>query len=148
MSTKNVGATILSEHERLRVQLRALERQVRQAPASDAALQTLCEGLTRLVDLCTEHFRLEEEAGLHLQIREASPRLASRLEKLLSDHSRLLDELRQLAADCSDQSLAAPGAEPLNARALGVVAALREHERAENEVMMDAYWDDLGGESG
>lgn len=148
MGTENVGATILSQHETLRSRLRALEEQVRQPVASDAALQSLSEMLSSLVALCSAHFRREEDAGLHLELREASPRLASRLEKLLADHTRLLEQLRELAADCSDASRARAESPPVNERALDVVSALRAHERAENEVMMDAYWDDLGGESG
>lgn len=148
MNTEHVGAKILSEHQGLRAHLRALEAHVRQPTVSDAALQTLREMVSKLIDLCSEHFRLEEQAGLHVQIREASPRLASRSEKLLDEHARLLDALRRLMVDCSVPSLSKGDAEALDRRVLVVIEALREHERTENEVMLDAYWDDLGGESG
>jgi iron-sulfur cluster repair protein YtfE (RIC family) len=148
MNTDDIGAKILSEHKDLRALLQALDRHVQQPVGSDAWLENLRETLSGLVDLCSEHFRLEEQAGLHVQIREQSPRLASRLEKLLSDHRRILDALRKLVADLPRESIASSEADPLKERVLGVLEAVHEHEQAENEVMMDAYWVDLGGEAG
>lgn len=148
MNTDNIGAKILSEHENLRALLQTLEQQVQQPAGSDAWLQNLRETLSRLVDLCSEHFRLEEQAGLHVQLREQSPRLAFRLERLLVDHFRILEALRKLVAVLPTESIASGEAGPLKERVLGVLEAVDEHERAENEVMMDAYWEDLGGEAG
>ncbi len=148
MTAVNVGNKILSEHEDLRALLRALEQQVQQSAGSDAWLEKLRGTLSRLVDLCSEHFELEERAGLHVELREQSPRLASRLEKLLSDHSRILEALRRLVTDLPTESTASGGVDTLKERILGMVAAVHEHERAENEIMMDAYWEDLGGEAG
>ena len=148
MNTENVGAKILSEHEDLRALLQRLERHVQQPGGSDGWLEKLRESLSRLVDLCSEHFRLEEQAGLHVQLREESPRLAFRLEKLLSDHSGILEALRKLVTDLPTEVSAPGDADTLKERVLGVVEAVHEHERAENEVMMDAYWEDLGGEAG
>jgi len=148
MNAVNVGDKILSEHENLRALLRALEQQVEQSADSDAWLENLRETLSRLVDLCAEHFELEERAGLHVELREQSPRLASRLEKLLSDHSRILGALRRLVTDLPTESTASGGVDALKERILDTVAAVHEHERAENEIMMDAYWEDLGGEAG
>ncbi|MGD8316864.1 MAG: hemerythrin domain-containing protein [Myxococcales bacterium] len=148
MNTENTGAQILSEHKHLRALLQALEQHLQQPVDSDAWLPRLRNMLSGLVDLCSDHFRLEEETGLHIQLRDQSPRLASRLEQLLSDHSRILDELQKVAADLPTDSVVANEVGPLKERALGALQDIREHERAENEVMMDAYWDDLGGEAG
>lgn len=148
MNTENVGAKILTEHEDLRALLQASERHVQQPAGSDAWLENLRETLSGLVELCVEHFRLEEQAGLHVQLREQSPRLAFRLENLLSDHLRILEALRKLVTDLPIESIASGEADRVKERVLGVLEAVREHERAENEVMMDAYWEDLGGETG
>lgn len=148
MSTDDIGAKILSDHENLRAVLQTLEQHVQQPSGSDAWLENLRETLSRLVDLCSEHFRLEEQAGLHVQLREQSPRLAFRLEKLLSDHFRILETLRRLVTDLPTESIAPGEASPLKERVLDVLGAVDRHERAENEVMMDAYWQDLGGEAG
>ena len=148
MNTENVGAKILAEHEELRALLRALEQQVRQSAGSDAWLENLRDTLSRVVDLCSEHFRLEEQAGLHVELREQSPRLAFRLEKLVSDHSRILEALQKLVTELPTESIASGGVDPLRERVLGALEAVREHERAENEIMMEAYWQDLGGEAG
>ncbi len=148
MNTDDIGAKILSEHEDLHALLQALERHVQQSAGSDAWLENLRKKLSGLVDLCSEHFRLEEQAGLHAQVREKSPRLAFRLEKLLSDHFRILEGLRKLVGDLPTRSITSGEADPLKERVLGLLEAVRDHERAENEVMMDAYWEDLGGETG
>lgn len=148
MNTDHVGAKILSEHKNLRALLRELEQHLQQPAGSGAWLENLRQALFGLVDLCSEHFKLEEQTGLHVELREQSPRLASRLEKLLSDHGRILEGLRQLVADLPTESMAPSDTEPLKERILGVMETVREHERAENEVMMDAYWEDLGGEAG
>ena len=148
MNTENIGAKILSQHKDLRALLQALERHIQQPAGSDAWLESLREALSGLVDLCSEHFTLEEQTGLHVELREQSPRLAFRLEKLLSDHSRILEALRKLVAGLPTESIASSEADPLKERVLGVLEAFHEHERAENEIMMDAYWEDLGGEAG
>ena len=148
MNTDHVGAKILSEHEGLRALLQAVERHIQQPAGSDGWLEKLRESLSGLIDVCSEHFRLEEQAGLHVQLREESPRLAFRLEKLLSDHSGILEALRKLVTDLPTEAIASGDADPLKERVLGVLEAVHEHERAENEVMMDAYWEDLGGEAG
>lgn len=148
MNTENIGAQILSDHKDLRALLEALERHVALSAGSEAWIGGLRETLSSLVDLCSEHFQLEERIGLHVQLREQSPRLAFRLEKLLAEHSRILDALRTLVTDLPTETPAAREADALKERVRGVLEAVQEHERSENEVMMDAYWDDLGGEAG
>ncbi len=148
MNTEHVGTKILSEHKDLRALLRALEQHVRQPGSSRAWLESLREPLSALANRCSEHFQLEERAGLHVQLRDQSPRLAFRLEKLLSEHPRILAALQKLVVDLSGEAVSAGEAELFRERILAAVDAVREHERAENDVMMDAYWEDLGGEAG
>lgn len=148
MNTNNVGAKILSEHQHLRALLKALEQHLQQPGESDVWLTGLRDMLAGLVDVCSEHFKLEEEAELHVQLREQSPRLASRLEKLLAEHARILAELQKLVADLATPSAAPGQTERLKQQVSSALEEVRQHERAENEVMMDAYWDDLGGEAG
>ena len=148
MSADEVEAKILADHKDLRGVLEALETHVDQSADSDDWATTLQGAFCGLVDLCTAHFGLEEETGVHLELRQESPHLASRLEKLLSDHGRILGALRTLTADLARPSGERDDVERLKARALEALEALREHERAESAIMMEAYWDDLGGESG
>ncbi len=148
MNTSNVGEKILAEHKHLRTLLRESEGHLEQPADSAAWLEGLREMLSGLIAVCSEHFELEEQNGMHVQLRDQSPRLAHRLKELLSDHARLLEALQQLVADLPTRTVAPNEAGPLKDRVLGVLGELREHERAENEVMMDAYWDDLGGEAG
>ena len=148
MSTESIGAKILSEHKDLRALLRALEQHAQRPAGSREWAESVLAPLSELADRCSEHFRLEEQAGLHVQLRDQSPRLAFQLERLLSEHSQILEVLRKLVKNLQAQALAQGEAEPLKERVLAAVEAVREHERAENEAMMDAYWEDLGGEAG
>jgi len=148
MNTENVGARILSEHKNLRALLRKVERSVQQPAGSDAWMENLRRTLSDLVDLCAEHFRLEEQAGLHVQLRDQSPRLAFRLQKLLAEHSGILDTLEKLVTELPAQAVTSRDVEPLKQSVSVALEAVRQHERAENEVMMDAYWEDIGGEAG
>ena len=148
MTADEIEAQILSDHKDLRGVLQALEEHLEQPIDSEGWLPSLSEALGSLLDLCTAHFQLEEETGLHVQLREESPHLATRLERLASDHCRILEELGKLLADLPVHSIELDETAPLKATVLGTLDILREHERAESAVMMDAYWDDLGGESG
>lgn len=111
-------------------------------------MENLRRTLSDLVDLCAEHFRLEEQAGLHVQLRDQSPRLAFRLQKLLAEHSGILDTLEKLVTELPAQAVTSRDVEPLKQSVSVALEAVRQHERAENEVMMDAYWEDIGGEAG
>ncbi|MBW2509422.1 MAG: hemerythrin domain-containing protein [Deltaproteobacteria bacterium] len=148
MSTESVGAQILSEHKDLRGLLRGLEQQAQRPVGSRGWVESVRAPLSQLADRCSEHFRLEEQAGLHVQLRDQSPRLAFKLERLLSEHGQILEVLSNLVGDLSREAAPPGEAEPLKERVLAAVEAIREHERAENEAMMDAYWEDLGGEAG
>ena len=148
MNADKVETRILSDHKDLRGVLHALEQHLHQPLDSDGWLGNLREELCGLVDLCSVHFGLEEETGLHVELRERSPHLASRLERLVSDHGRILGALQKLVTDLPEPSTALNQAHPLKAAVLEALQTLREHERAENAIMMEAYWDDLGGESG
>lgn len=148
MNADDIGAKILSDHEDLGGLLQALEQHLVQPTDSDGWLGSLRESLSGLVDLCSTHFKVEEETGLHIELREQSPRLAGRLERLISDHDRILGTLQKLIADLPAETIGPAEAGPFKERVLSAVETLHEHERAENEIMMDAYWDDLGGEAG
>lgn len=149
MTTDEIGAQILSEHNDLRAVLQALEEHLRQPADSGGWLSSLQDELSGLLNLCSAHFRVEEEGGLHIQLRDQAPRLASRLEKLVSDHSRILESLQVLLTELQAETFRPNEPDPpCKKQVLRVLESLREHERAENEVMMDTYWNDLGGESG
>ena len=148
MNAEHLGAKILSEHKDLRGVLQALEQHLEQPADSDRWLEHLREALSGLVDLCSDHFAVEEETGLHVELREQSPRLAFRLEKLVSEHDGILDTLRKLVTDLPAKAVGPNEANPCKDRVQRALETVRSHERAESEIMMDAYWDDLGGESG
>ena len=148
MTTEKVGAEILSDHNTLRALIGALEKHFQQRADAELWYETLREKVSALVDLCCEHFRLEEQSGLHVQLRQQSPRHAFRLEKLLGEHASILAGLQNLATDLATDSITAIETDSLKERVLLALESVRQHESAENEVMTDVYWDDLGGEAG
>lgn len=146
------GATdqILSDHGNLRERLQGLEQHLWQPVDSVGEwLTTLREALHDLAEECRAHFRDEEFGGLHHQLRDHSPRLTFRLQRLVFDHPRILAALKDLAAHFPvDELMKRNELRSLKERVQSALEMVHAHERAETKVAMDAYWDDLGGESG
>lgn len=141
---------ILSNHGDLREMLRGLEQHLWQPVDSVGQwLATLREALHDLVEACRAHFRDEEVGGLHLQLRQHSPRLTIRLQQLVFDHPRILVALQDLAVHFpANEVITRNELRSLKERVQSTLEMVHAHERAETRVTMDAYWDDLGGESG
>jgi predicted membrane chloride channel (bestrophin family) len=139
---------ILSDHEDLREMMRGLEQHLWQATDLDREwLTTLRKALHDFAEACRAHFRDEERGGLHLQLRDRSPRLAFRLQQLVYDHPRILVALQELVADFPpDEAMKPNELRSLKERVQSALEVVHAHERAETEITMDAYWDDLGGE--
>jgi hypothetical protein len=91
-----------------------------------------------------EHFEAEEEGPLfELPLRR--PRFATRLEALKDEHPRLLAEavrITEIVAGMRNAELFE--LREINARIQLFVARLRRHEATENELIYEAYWDDIG----
>jgi hypothetical protein len=108
-----------------------------------------------LSDLCDKTSKLREALGLHVEGEEAGPmfmrlpirhpRLAARLAGLKAEHPRLLEDLDTVL------KLARELREPrnfelreLNARVQLALARIRRHEASENELLIEAHWDEIG----
>jgi hypothetical protein len=134
-SVTGIDEQIVAEHRRIRDLTRQMD------DAGD-----LRELLTRLAELRSAlvgHFLSEEAAeGLYDMIRSMAPRLLGRMAQLEKEHPTFLADIDALAAGAR-ACLAGPVAEVLG-EAQALSRRLRNHEAAEDEVMLDTLYNDLG----
>ena len=138
---------IRAEHFALGQRIRQLEAwfQLRHRETSGAEwagnMLELLGGFDRAL---RDHFAFEERGGYFSEITAVAPRLSPRVAQLkehhveYGEHSRLLLDLAGKAASESDWA-------DVQARSVTLLMALREHESEENELVREAFVDDLGG---
>jgi len=93
-----------------------------------------------------QHMKDEEAGPIFRKLPERYPRLAAPLSRLESEHPELLSNIGEVLKRA--HALEQPelhDLRELNARVQLFVARLRRHEAAENEIVLEAYWDDFGG---
>jgi hypothetical protein len=110
-------------------------------------LGCLIEKLPVLTETLRAHFEGEQRSTLYCEIPIRFPRYAERLTRLATEH----DEIIELALVAHERAKTLHGAEvhdlrQFNARVQLLIARIRRHEAEENEIMMRAYWNELGGE--
>jgi hypothetical protein len=139
---RHVGAaSVEQQHDDLREFVARLEREIDALAGGDLSDEAETR---RLIDsfcsLLTRHLQSEEDSGVLVQAAEAEPRLATRVEALLAEHEGLRQGIEGLEGG-------APGGDwsGFQARFVSFCGLLSLHEQAENEVLMEAYLDDLGG---
>jgi hypothetical protein len=100
--------------------------------------------LEHLAQTMREHFK-EENDGLYVQLPIKFPRLANRLAKLKGEHGQMLQTIEKTTAMA--QRLNEPEMHELrelNAHVQLLVATIRRHEAEENELVIEAHWDEVG----
>ncbi|MBI2527152.1 MAG: hemerythrin domain-containing protein [Candidatus Rokubacteria bacterium] len=126
---------LLAEHRRIRELTRRLEE-----------TGNLGELLTRLTEFraaVVAHFLSEEAAdGFYDTVRSMAPRQIGRVDQLEREHQALLADIDALAARAL-ACLAGPVAEVLRG-APTLARRLRHHEAAEDEILFDTLYGDLG----
>ena len=116
-----------------------------QGDESELTLMRAVNLLAALRRELKEHFALEERAGLMAAATEAAPRLSGRADRLTREHADLSATVARILEDLlSSQKL------PERWAALAESFArfsetLLAHERAEEEMVREAFLDDLGG---
>ncbi|MEE8412172.1 MAG: hemerythrin domain-containing protein [Acidobacteriota bacterium] len=114
----------------------------------DNAGQWVAQLLQRLPGLARtmrEHFEDEEGGLLYAELPRRRPHLAVRLAALKEEHPRMLVEIEKtidIATHLREAELYE--LRELNARIQLLVARIRRHEAAENELIFEAYWEDIG----
>jgi iron-sulfur cluster repair protein YtfE (RIC family) len=94
--------------------------------------------------LC-RHFDTEESGPMFRELPIKKPRLADQLSALEAEHPVMVAQLEEILDSLSD--LDDPEVfelRELNARVQLFVARLRRHEAAENELVIQAHWDEVG----
>jgi hypothetical protein len=134
-SVTGIDAQTLAEHRRIRDLTSQLE--------NNSELRELLTHLAELRLALVPHFFGEEAPdGLYAMIRSMAPRLLGRLDQLEREHQAFLGDIDALAARAR-LCLAGPVAEVLGeARALA--RRLRNHEAAEDDILLDTMYTDLG----
>ena len=126
---------LLAEHRRIRALLRLVE--------GSRDLTQLLRLLDELRGILPRHFRVEEAPdGFYDTLRRTSPRQLASLDELQREHPALLEQIDGLT-DQARACLAGPVAAIL-AEACVLVRRVKEHEKREDELLLDTIYIDLG----
>lgn len=136
LSDQERAARILQQHRELLELLARIERVLGERSASVADAARL---LGQLGDQLVKHFTLEEGDGYFSEALTQAPQLVARANDLLAQHPKMTAMARELAG-------AEPGPEwwtETRRRYQAFVAELRAHERLEDQLLQQAYTQDL-----
>jgi hypothetical protein len=143
--SKPLGAEAADDHRRLAGAITAVEEILDHRP--DAAwLQSMRPRLDTLSDTVQAHFQSEGNSELYRQLPIEHPRFAVRLAELEHEHEVILD-LTRATLDMSGKLKDDPELYELrefDARIQWLIAFLRRHEAEETEIVMRAYWEEVG----
>ena len=117
----------------------------RQPDDSGRWVGQMIDQLPVLAKTMRDQFEEEEGGKLYSEISRRRPQVAARLEDLKGEHPVMLTEIDKIidvVNGMRDAELNELG--ELNARIQLLVARLRRHETAENELIYDVYWNDIG----
>ncbi len=109
--------------------------------------RALAELMSRLRDQLATHFSLEEFFGYFDDAIDTAPRLSAEADNLRCQHETLYLSISQLAedAECLLYAPVPDNALPGLARRFQVFyAELMKHEESENELIMRAFYEDIG----
>lgn len=140
----------LSEHKsirRLAADILRLAELCPESPAEDPPgeeqlhrwVQDLSGQLTQLQRALKDHFAAEEASDMYTPNHPEFGRFQRDLERLLAEHPTMLNTVQRLITEARPKTASA-----LVADTLGLVAMLKAHEAAENEILQAAYGDDIG----
>lgn len=105
----------------------------------------LLRKLPELARTMRAHFEAEEGGALFTKLPYSHPRLASRLRVLKDEHATMLEALDKVIARAERMRDAEVyELRELNAQVQLMIATIRRHEAAENEVVIEAHWDEVG----
>jgi len=136
----------LEEHRGCMAVVAEVERCLDRQPDREGEwLGRLRDTLPKLATTLRAHFRVEQEGPLYSKLPISSPRFAHQLEKLEAEHLRILETVDSVVARTRELQ-AAPMYEmrELNAQVQLIVATIRRHEAEENEIVIQAHWDEVG----
>ncbi|ADB16348.1 hypothetical protein Psta_1673 [Pirellula staleyi DSM 6068] len=149
-ATLTVNAAFLEEIKEVHQELWQLLDDLRHRisrPIAPQMCRTLLDRLELLRDQLALHFALEEAYGYFEDPVQVAPRLSQRAEALRSEHQELYANFCDLLDEAEHKFYDEHEAELtiwIGDRFLQFDRQLREHERAERELIFEAYDCDLG----
>jgi hypothetical protein len=150
--TTTVNAAFLREikedHHELRQLLREADQHLAVPRVPQGGPQRLVDLLARLRDRVAMHFSLEESFGYFDDALTVAPRLSKRAEVLRAQHQTLFLDCCGLVERAERLLYHESHHGTLRGLAEAFVAfevRLRRHEAAENELIMQAFMEDVGG---
>lgn len=132
---------LFEQHSELALALQDVDRTLKR---HDRSRQQVDERLWKLAELVESHFDHEECGGYMAEALARAPRLTPTAEKLLAEHSILLDDAKKL------QILARSGVESdawwrqIDSDFRHLKSRLLAHEHAENKLLHEAFSRDIG----
>ncbi|MBX3127958.1 MAG: hemerythrin domain-containing protein [Polyangiaceae bacterium] len=145
-STTDDRNTVLDEHRGLTLTVNRVDDWV----TSDEHFgpewaPELTRRVSALVEQLRMHFSGEPESNLFNEIREKTPHLSGRLSALALEHSEILKAFRDVVEGAKSLSAGPQSPARLALMTRRAISILRRHEAEENELIMRAFWDDMGG---
>ncbi len=132
---------IRREHEELRELLGSVHRTLTKR------LGTVADVSEMFASLCNQiatHFSEEEVAGFFDEIVAQAPRLSPQTEHLCNEHACLLETARKLADQANDGDGSDDWWQQLESEFHEFSKQLMQHENKENDLLWQAYHDDIG----
>ena len=134
---------IREQHIELRRRMREVEALLGDSAGDDVAARRgrLDELLADFEVALSEHFAIEEQGGYFAEVLAVAPRLSGRVARLGGNHPAFRRRLTRLRQHIPDPTIAWPDVE---ARVAALLKALADHESAENDLVHEAFMQDLG----
>lgn len=151
-STVTINAAFLQEIKEVNAdlwrRLDQLDALCREQNGTASANHDLSDRFSELRDQLALHFALEEAYGYFDDPLHASPRICERAERLREEHRGLFEKIRVLAEfveDLNCHGRLASHARQVSLRFAAFHEQLMAHEDHENDLILEAYEEDLGG---
>jgi hypothetical protein len=136
---------IREQHFELQKRMREIEALLGESPAGEddpaARRSRLEEPFADLEGVLIEHFASEEQGGYFAEVLGVAPRLSGRVARLRRNHPAFRRRLTRLREHIRDPTIAWPEVED---RVAALLKALADHESAENDLVHEAFMQDLG----
>ncbi|NQV72144.1 hypothetical protein HQ496_03400 [bacterium] len=144
----DLGAQIENEHKALHVSLNQLDTAFDVLPGPDDFKNWKLGLLWQLRDFQNQlqkHFDLEESGGFTSDMTKIAPHLVSKIEDLEEDHLKIISDLTHILDVLkSIQHAESAKIDRVKCRMEGLLSFIRNHESAENAIIQEAYFQDMG----
>jgi hypothetical protein len=131
---------VLEDH----VQLKGLLADIHAALEERADIEQVSRMLAQLGDRIVAHFTLEEDGGYFTEAIMHSPRLVARANRLMAQHPKLSAKARAVIEGAEADQGTETWWQETRQFFDEFREALAQHERGEDELLQEAYTQDIG----